>query len=160
MIRRYVYLIFLLSAFNVLGQRGYKHLNFDTGINLEGDFSYNLGLELNKGDFSAWEIAVEAHISEYPIDSIPNAVKREELFQAGAYYKPLISKYGNFVYNFRYGLLAGTSDGFVISAGAGFEMTYHLPSLFAIYLKQSNHYIINVDERFRHSINLGIKIPL
>ena len=158
--RNYIYIIFFLIAASSYSQRGYKHVNIDGGININGDYSYNLGLELNKGNFSAWEIAVEAHISEFAHDSIPNTTVKEELFQMGAYYKPLIAKHGNFVYNFRYGLLAGRTDKFVISAGAGFEATYHLPSLFAIYIKQSNHYIINIDKRFRHSINLGIKIPL
>ena len=72
----------------------------------------------------------------------------------------VIKKKKNMVYNFRYGLVVGTSKGFVLGAGAGFEATYHFKGLFGVFLKQSNHYIINVPNRFRHSLHAGVKIPL
>ena len=160
--------MFSLSS---LAQSGYKHLNLDAGINIDGNYSYNLGLEFNRASFNAWEISIQYHrspftamdsimVGEPPLSELVKVEKIEEIFLAGIYYKPLIAKKKNLVYNFRYGLLLGTDRDFLLGAGAGFEATYHFPSLFAIFIRQSNHYIINIDDRFRHSINLGIKIPL
>lgn len=168
--KKIIYFLAITLSISIHAQSGFKHLNIDTGINIEGNLSHNLALEINKGSFSAWEIAIEVHISDgTAIDSIPipstdlkqaiTIPKNEEMFLAGVYYKPLISKSRNMVYNFRYGLVLGTSEGFVMGAGAGFEATYHLPKLIGIFIKQSNHYIINIDNRFRHSIHAGIKIP-
>lgn len=162
--------IVLTVSFAMHGQSGYKHLNLDAGINLEGNYSYNMGLELNRASFSAWEISVQYHRSRFesldsletgepPVKRLVPVEKKEELYLAGVYYKPLLAKQRNLVYNFRYGLLIGRSNNFLLGAGAGLEVTYHFSSLFAIYARQSNHYIINVDDRFRHSINLGVKIP-
>lgn len=168
---KYIYCIFLilLTATTVKAQLGYNHLNIDAGINIEGDKSYNLGYEINKGTYNAWEIAVEVHLSDtFNRDSLSIGEnvfqdilvpKREEMFLAGVYYKPLIVKKRNMIYNFRTGLLLGTSEGFVIGVGAGFEATYNFSNLLAVFIKQSNHYIININQRFRHSIHAGIKIP-
>ena len=162
--------IALLVSLATFGQSGYKHLNLDAGINLNGNYSYNLGLEFNKASFSAWEISLQYHrspfisldsleIGEPPVKELVPVAKTEELYLAGVYYKPLLAKKRNLVYNFRYGLFIGRNNSFLLGAGAGLEITYHFPSLFAVYARQSNHYIINVDDRFRHSINLGVKIP-
>lgn len=169
--RKLTIVIALIFSMYGFAQSGYKHLNLDAGINIDGNYSYNLGLEFNKASFSAWEISVQYHrspfismdslsIGEPPTNQLVEVEKNEEIFLAGIYYKPLIAKKRNLVYNFRYGLLLGTDNDFLLGAGAGFEVTYHFPSLFAIFINQSNHYIINIDDRFRHSINLGIKIPL
>lgn len=170
--RKLIYLIFITFSLTLQAQNGYKHINLDAGINISGDQSYNLAIEFNKGTFSAWEISAQAHFSDaVRMDSIAITTGEimdtvavespitKELYLLGVYYKPLMFKKKNLVMNFRYGLLLGREETFAAAAGGGFELTYHLPSLIGIYLKQSNHYIINVDQRWRHSINVGIKIP-
>lgn len=147
-------LLFIFTGCFVFSQSGYKHLNIAAGPNLEGDMQYSLALEINNGYYNSWDIIVETHLSEY-------INRKEELFVAGTYYKPLILKSNNLLFNSRIGLLVGRADSqFIIGGGGGFELTYTFPGQFAIMLQQNNHYFINVQERFRHSLNLGIKIPL
>lgn len=160
----------ILSTF-IYAQEGYTYLTLDGGINIEGNPNINLGVQFSKPTFSAWEISIQYHRTPFSqIDSLalgtPTTLqavlqeRTEELYLAGVYYKPILVKKGNLTYNFRYGLLLGRTNNFVVAAGAGFEATYYFSNMFAIYLRQSNHYIINVDQRFRHSLNFGLKIPL
>lgn len=161
---------FCLVSLTLSAQAGYKHLNLTTGLTMEGNHQHTIALELNNGYYNAWDIVVEAHISEYdqslmipetdPPEFVPS-VRKEEIFQAGAYYKPLLKKNKNLMFHFRTGLLLGRSqDVFLISAGGGFELTYIFAGQFGVFLQQNNHYIINVPKRFRHSLSIGIKIPL
>ncbi len=161
--KQFLFTLAVLLCCIANAQRGYKHINLDMGVNLEGQKSYLLSLEFNKGNYSAWDITVQYHPSTFDggsIMGVEQADIKEELYLLGAHYKPLILKHKNLVFNFSYGLNMGRTKGLLFGAAAGFELTYHLPGTFAIYLKQANNYIINIDNRFRHSVNLGLKIPL
>lgn len=185
--KKILYLFLFLISNYIVAQQGYKHLNFTSGINLEGNSVHTLSFEINKGNLNAWDISVEAHLSDFNAiktikldeeglefweaidsrfkvnDSIAEIpfIKKEELFQAAVYYKPKLINHKNLMLHFRYGGGIGrASSTFLLSGGAGFELSYTLPGQFAFFIQQHNQYFININNRFRHSLLLGVKIPL
>ncbi len=143
--------LFLIASFFMYSQSGYKYLSLGYGYSVDEVQQFNVALELNNGNYNAWDIVFEGQ---------RNLITNEEIFRMGAIYEPLLAKKRNFLLNFRVGGLFGTNGRlFVLGPVAGFEASYSFSGLFTVFLQQNNHYIINVDERFRHALLLGIKIP-
>lgn len=183
----YLFLLLLPLGLMTQAQFGYNHINIASGLNTQGNNVHTLSYEINKGNMNAWEIALDIHLSDFDstftqsFESVEFAensniprnffindttaivpiVRKEEIFQAVGYYKPMIAKHKNFMVHMKYGVGIGRSgSNFLLSGGAGFELSYTLPKQILIYIAQNNHYFINIDKRFRHLAQLGVKFPL
>lgn len=143
---------FTFALFLGYSQEGFKHVNLAFGYTTKKVQQFTVALEFNSKYYNSWELIFEAS---------RDVQINEEIYQGGVVYKPLIFKSNNFLLNFRLGFLMGSNTyDFLLSANGGLELSYTFPKLFIIMLQQNNQYIINIDDRFRVSLLLGLKIPL
>jgi len=147
-----IILILSLSVYFSYSQEGYNHINLAYGYTTKGVEQFSVAFEFNNRYYNSWELIFEGN---------RNLDIKEDIYQAGIVYEPLIFKSNNFLFNFRAGFLMGSGSGdFLLSGVGGLELSYTFPSLFVIMLQQNNQYIINIDDRFRVSVLLGLKIPI
>ncbi len=169
--KKHIIILFLAVSLPVAAQKGYKHINLAYGYTTEEVQQFSIALEFNKANFDSWELYFEGQrdlhrMIESPTDTTSSEMplfirKVEELFQFGAIYEPLMAKGKNLLFSLRIGAGAGTDrQHFIASAAGGFELNYTFPGLLCLFVQQTNHYIINVEKRFRHGLTIGIKIPI
>lgn len=145
-------LLFSLSVCIGYSQEGYNHINLAYGYTTKGVQQFSVAFEFSNRYYNSWELIFEGN---------RNLDIKEDIYQGGVVYEPLIFKSNNFIFNFRAGFLMGSSSGdFLLSGMGGLELSYTFSGLFVIMLQQNNQYIINVEDRFRISLLLGIKIPI
>ena len=141
-----------LSAYFSYSQEGYNHVNLAYGYTTKGVQQFSVAFEFNNQYYNSWELIFEAN---------RDLGVKEDIYQGGVVYEPLILKSNNFLFNFRAGFLMGSSSGdFLLSGVGGLELSYTFPGLFVIILQQNNQYIINIEDRFRVSMLFGVKIPI
>lgn len=148
-----ILIIFLsLSVYFGYSQEGYNHINLAYGYTTQSIQQFSVAFEFNNSYYNSWELIFEAN---------RNLDLKEDIYQGGVVYEPLILKSNNFLFNFRAGFLMGSNTGnFLLSGVGGLELSYTFPGLFVIMLQQNNQYIINIEDRFRVSMLFGIKIPI
>jgi len=148
-----ILILFLsLSVYFGYSQEGYNHINLACGYTTQSIQQFSVAFEFNNSYYNSWEFIFEAN---------RNLDLKEDIYQGGVVYEPLILKSNNFLFNFRAGFLMGSSSGdFLLSGVGGLELSYTFPGLFVIMLQQNNQYIINIEDRFRASMLFGVKIPI
>jgi len=150
--KKFIIVIFLGLSFCSFAQQGYHHINLSGGLTLNETQVYSVAFEFNGPYYNSWELILEGQT---------NIDWNEDLLQGGAVYEPLIFKNNNLLFNFRVGMLLGTNKhNFIMSGTGGFELSYSFAQYLSIMIQQNNYYIINIDNRFRHGVTLGLKFRI